>query len=198
MMKDLAQQGLNLDNPFVLMRSAKTDGRDGRPRDIAGRILISNNLRESTFPTSWRSSEVLRTNRIAESEMIKTSEMVVLDASTPESLPSMVVGLDKSNRGGLMSGAKRYEPWGVDACKKVLDSALDGIQPCEETPAILVIDCNATTGEMMEAFFIKKLSFTQLPMYYYGVCAGQDVLDQIMATRVSRLAAQAHCSTMPS
>ena len=191
MMKSLAQQRLNLDQSIVIMRSSRPDSRDGRPRDIAARVLMSTGLSKDDFvPPAWKASEMVKSNRIAESEMIKTSDMVLLDGMSEDSLPCASTGLD-SHRGNILKGAKRYEQLGVEACGKILDAALDGLQPSEETPAALVIDTNATTGEMLEAFFIKRLAFHQLPLFYYGVAPDQETAEQLEALRVDRLAAQA-------
>ena len=146
MLKTLAQQRLNLDHSLCIMRTSRPDSRDGRPRDIAARVMMSNNLHaEEQAPPAWKASEIVKSNRIAESDMIKTSEMVLLDGTSEDSLPLAVSGLDGSHRGSLLKGAKRYEQLGVETCGKILDAALDGLQPTEETPAALIIDTNAST-----------------------------------------------------
>ena len=189
--KTLAQQRLNLDHSIVIMRSCRPDQRDGRPRDIAAKVLMSNNLPSSEdAPPAWKASEIVKTSRIAESEMIKTSDMVLLDGTSEDSLPSAISGLDSSHRGNLLKGAKRYEQLGVETCGKILDAALDGLQPTEDTPAVVVIDTNAGTGEMLEAFFIKRLAFHQLPLFYYGVAPDLETVEQIESIRLERLALQ--------
>ena len=122
---------------------------------------------------------------------METSEMVVMDSVDPDALPA-TSSTAVDHRGGLqVRGAKRYEQLGVAACSRILDATIDGLQHAgEEAGAVLVTDLNPTNGEMLEAIVAKKLSFHQLPIFYFGVAADQDTVEQIMAVRIDRLAHQ--------
>ena len=81
-------------------------------------------------------------------------------------LPSATLGRETSHRAPTsLSGSKRWEQLGCDACGKILDATLNGLV---EAKAVLVIDAHPVAGELLEAFIIKQLSFN-VPMFYFGL-----------------------------
>ena len=188
----LSNQNISLDSTFVILRGAKTDARDGRPRDLTGRILVSASfIGDEIVPGIWKNSAIVKGGRVAESEMLKTADMVGMDSVDPETLPA-TSSTAVDHRGGLqVRGARRYEQLGVDACHRILDATIDGLQQSgEQVGAVLVVDANPTTGEMLEAFIVKKLSFHQMPMYYLAIAPDQDSSDQFQTIRLDRLSLQ--------
>ena len=122
--------------------------------------------------------------------------MIVVEDVDDGSLPSTVFGTDATNHrsDGGPRGAKKWEQLGVDAALKVLDSTIDGLGS-GNISAVLVVDLHVTSGDLFEAFLIKKLS-TNLPLYYWGVGEDSPTVQFVLKARAENVGSRVKAGTL--
>ena len=137
-----------------------------------------------------RSSKLIKKSRTEEAEQVKTCDMVIVEDIDPDTLPSSSTGIDNStHRNGVLTGARRFEAIGTDACEKMLDSTLDTLMDSPRIGACVVIDTNPTNGDLFDAFVKKKLSMN-IPLFYFGVSPDATFVEFILEHRVAALATE--------
>ena len=185
--KSLAGQQLSFDKSFLVLLRDRQDARDSRPLNLVGRIVVPAVVDER-LESCWKSCALLRTMRTEESDQVKPCDMVVIEDLDVDTLPANCSGTDLSNHrsNSAPRGAKKWEQLGVDTCTKILDSTIDG---AAQTGVVAVVDLHMGTGEMMEAFIIKKLS-SKIQMRYFGIADTAIQTEGIMKARTETLLAR--------
>ena len=100
------------------------DVRDGRPLNIAGRILIPTIAKDKLVDYPWRACPLLRKSRTEEAELVRTQDMILVEDLDPETLPSTSAGTAPdltSHRHSQVRGAPPFVADGPEALAK-LDS----------------------------------------------------------------------------
>ena len=85
----LAESNLNADSSFTLQFSSKCDAREGRPNNYAGRVVVSNTLRENEY--KFRLCEIIKVGRTAEATMLAAKDMLLLEDDDEEGSLPMVM-----------------------------------------------------------------------------------------------------------
>ena len=171
-----------------MLQKEKADARDSRPLNLWGRILISNQLK-SMKECHWRGCFLVRYQKTAECEQIKTADMALLEEVEVDALPGSASGTDASGRrsSSEVTGGRRHEQLGFDVSAKILDATLDGLTDHPDTTGILVLDLHPVTGDMMEAFIVKKLAFN-IPCFYLSLAPDEAAAESILSMKCESLA----------
>ncbi|CAE7275539.1 unnamed protein product [Symbiodinium sp. CCMP2592] len=152
-MKELGKIGCNLDHSFSVIFADRTDARDERPLNLAGRFLCPTDDK-GHIAKFWAKSALLVKGRTTEAAQIKATDMMkILD---PSAVPT-------TNADEPLRGALKYAQIGRQAASRVLDG------PTVPSSHLLeIVDMVPLVGNFLEAF-VDKTQQCNLAMHYTAV-----------------------------
>lgn len=183
-LKELQSARVNLDSSFFVPLHEKSDGRDSRPLNLPGRVAISMSPADSAA-FAWKGCTLLRKGRCEFAQQLANKDMV----DDMGVLPAASRGSDAFSHHHGPAGSKRFEQPGTDVCLKLLDSTIDGFNSASglgTKGAWLLLDGNVGTGDMMQAFVLKRVT-TSTPGFYFGLCESPEAAEWVLAHVQERL-----------
>ena len=183
-LKQMVDEGLNVDRSITVMRGPKPDPRDSRPRDLKGQLLVANTIREDFSNSLWKHCSLVKDSRVYETPMLSTGDMLVVEELEEGSLPRQEGG--EKHVSGCPTGSKRYEQIGEKTSKAILDATIDGLKDAPLAMVVVIVDVNPVCGGLLEAFVEKRLS-SNVSVYYFGLCQDDTSMEFIREHKINNL-----------
>ena len=148
----------------------QVDARDSlRPLNYRGRILEGAISKVAARDHVFKNSPILRDGRTEVATQVSAKDLLVIETAD-DTNPDNCLSEDDPIQGG-----KKVEQIACNACEKILNGMLDGMQITGRA-SVFVIDLHMTVGNMFEAF-VKLRSKFNFPIFFIGATGDEETLE---------------------